>query len=82
MKTVKAKSSKYINDKKFLLNRFEWQEGYGSFFYSHSQIKNIYNYIANQEQHQKKQIFKEEYVKLLDDFEISYNENYLFEDLK
>jgi putative transposase len=82
MKTVKAKSSKYINDKKFLLNRFEWQEGYGAFSYSHSQIKSIYNYVANQEEHHKKESFKNEYVEFLDKFEIPYDERYIFEDLK
>jgi putative transposase len=82
MKTVKAKSSKYINDNRYLLNRFEWQEGYGVFSYGHSQIKSVYNYVANQEEHHKKENFKEEYVKFLDKFEIPYDERYIFEDLK
>jgi putative transposase len=60
MKVVKAKSSKYINDNKLLLNRFEWQEGYGAFSYNHTQVNTIFNYIKNQEKHHAKATFKEE----------------------
>ena len=82
MKTVKAKSSKYINDNRLLLNRFEWQEGYGAFSYSHSQIKEVYNYIANQEDHHKNETFKDEYLKYLENFEIPYDTHYVFEELQ
>jgi hypothetical protein len=82
MKTVKAKSSKYINDNRFLLNRFEWQEGYGVFSYSKSHIKEVYNYVANQEMRHQKESFKEEYLNYLEKFEIPYDERYIFEDLK
>ena len=81
MKSVKAKSSKFINDNGFLSHRFEWQEGYGAFSYSQSQIQNVYRYIENQEEHHKKRTFKEEYLDLLDKFEVEYDERYLFEDL-
>ena len=80
MKTVKAKSSKYINDNKFLLQRFEWQRGYGVFSYSHSSLSNVYNYIARQEQHHNKESFKDEYLEFLQKFEIPYDEQYIFED--
>lgn len=82
MKTVKAKSSKYVNDHQLAAHRFEWQVGYGVFSYSPSAVDNVYRYIANQEQHHKKQLFKDEYLKLLKEFKIAYDENYLFEDLK
>jgi putative transposase len=81
MKTVKAKSSKYINENHFTKQRFEWQEGYGVFSYSHSHIDKVYQYIANQEVHHKKQTFKEEYVEFLDKFKVSYEERYIFEEL-
>ncbi len=81
MKSVKAKSSKFINDKEFLNHRFEWQEGYGAFSYSQSQIQNVYSYIENQEKHHSKKTFKEEYLELLNKFEIEYDERYLFDDL-
>jgi REP element-mobilizing transposase RayT len=82
MKTVKAKSSKYINDNQLTKSRFEWQEGYGAFSYGHSQINSVYKYIVNQEKHHKKQTFKEEYLEFLDKFEVPFDERYIFEDLK
>lgn len=82
MKTVKAKSSKYINDHNLTTQRFEWQEGYGVFSYSRSHIENVYQYIANQEEHHKKQTFKAEYLDFLEKFGVSYDEKYIFEDLR
>lgn len=82
MKVVKAKSSKYINDNKLLLNRFEWQEGYGAFSYSRTQIDSVFNYIKNQETHHAKSTFKEEYIAILEKFEIPYDERYIFEKLQ
>lgn len=81
MKSVKAKSSKYINDHNLTKRRFEWQEGFGVFSYGHSQINQVYNYIANQEKHHEKQTFKEEYLEFLEKFEVPYDERYVFEDL-
>ncbi len=81
MKSVKAKSSKYINDHHLTSIRFEWQEGYGVFSYSHSQVDSVLKYIANQEEHHKKQIFREEYLEILNKFEVSYDEKYIFEEL-
>jgi REP element-mobilizing transposase RayT len=81
MKTIKAKSSKYINDHHLTKVRFEWQAGYGVFSYNHSQIDNVYHYIANQEEHHKKQKFLEEYKEFLDRFEVDYDERYVFEEL-
>ncbi|MDZ7881039.1 MAG: IS200/IS605 family transposase [Saprospiraceae bacterium] len=81
MKTVKAKSLKYINDKRLTGSRFEWQEGYGAFSYSHSQITKVYEYVKNQEEHHKKQTFRDEYVNFLTKFNVPYDERYIFEDL-
>ncbi|MBS1621190.1 MAG: IS200/IS605 family transposase [Bacteroidetes bacterium] len=81
MKTVKAKSSKYINDNRLTKERFEWQEGYGVFSYSQSQVDNVYHYIQNQEAHHKKQTFHEEYIEFLKHFKIEYDEQYLFKEL-
>ena len=53
MKTVKAKSSKHINGERLTSSRFEWQEGYGAFSYSHSQVNAVYEYVKNQEEHHK-----------------------------
>ena len=81
MKSVKAKSSKYINDHKLTNNRFEWQEGYGVFSYSHSHIDKVYRYIVNQEEHHRKKSFREEYIEMLARFQVPFDEQYIFEDL-
>lgn len=76
---IKNNSSKFINEQGFLKNKFSWQEGYGAFSYSHSQRKNVYQYILNQEDYHQKISFKEEYLDLLKQFEIEYDEKYLFD---
>ncbi len=81
MKKVKARSSKYINDRGLTPVRFEWQEGYGVFSYSRSQIKNVYRYILNQEEHHKKQTFKEEYIHILEEYDVEYDDRYVFQEL-
>ncbi|MEO8771818.1 MAG: IS200/IS605 family transposase [Ferruginibacter sp.] len=81
MKTVKAKSSKYINDHSLTAGRFEWQEGYGVFSYSQSQVDKVYKYIQNQETHHKKQSFRDEYLEFLKKFKIAYDESYIFQEL-
>jgi len=81
MKTVKARSSKYINDHSLTSERFEWQEGYGVFSYSKSHVDRIYKYIKNQEDHHRKQTFRQEYLDLLREFEVDYDEQYIFHDL-
>ena len=76
---LKRSSSLFINNKKWFQSKFQWQEGYGSFSYSKSQIDNVYKYIENQEQHHKRVTFKEEYIDFLEKFEIEYDSKYLFD---
>jgi putative transposase len=80
LRDIKANSSKWINEKKFLKVKFEWQEGFGAFSYSKSHVQNVINYIQNQEEHHKKQTFREEYLEFLRLFEIEYDEKYIFYD--
>jgi|SRR6185503_2748553 len=81
MQTVKAKSSKYINDHALTASRFEWQDGYGVFSYGQSQIGDVYEYIRRQAEHHKKHTFKSEYLGLLKKFNIDFDERYTFHDL-
>lgn len=81
MKDVKQGSSLWINENKLTTCHFEWQEGFGAFSYSKSQIPNVINYIQNQEIHHKKRTFKEEYIDFLEKFEIEYNEKFIFKEL-
>jgi putative transposase len=79
VRDIKNNSSNFINEQKFLKEKFSWQAGYGAFSYSHSQIENVYHYIANQEEHHRTKTFREEYIHFLQKFEIEYAEKYLFE---
>ncbi|MBL7873812.1 MAG: IS200/IS605 family transposase [Cyclobacteriaceae bacterium] len=82
MQDVKANSSKWINEKGFVQGRFEWQSGYGAFSYGKSQIPAVIKYIENQEIHHAKQTFLEEYKNLLDQFDVDYDERYIFKPLE
>ncbi len=79
MREIKTSSSKFINEKGWIKGNFNWQEGYGAFSYSHSQLDNVIAYIQNQEIHHQTKTFKEEYLAFLDKFDISFEERYLFE---
>mgnify|MGYP001428753147 CR=1 FL=1 len=81
MKIVKAKSSKYINDHSLTRERFEWQTGFGVFSYSQIDIERVFKYIQNQEEHHRSKKFMEEYLELLKEYQVEYDEQYLFEDL-
>jgi len=81
MKTVKAKSSKYINEHSLVPSRFEWQDGYGVFSYRQVDVHTIYNYVKDQEQHHQIKTFRIEYLELLKEFEIEYDEQYIFKDM-
>jgi len=75
---VKRDSSEWINKEKLVRGRFSWQEGYGAFSYSKSHVSKVANYIETQEKHHKKRSFLEEYKKILKDFDLEYDERYIF----
>ncbi len=79
VRDVKSNSSKMMNEENWFNGKFHWQEGYGAFSYSKSQINSVVKYILNQKEHHKKQNFKEEYLEFLKKFEIEYKEEYVFE---
>jgi REP element-mobilizing transposase RayT len=79
VRDIKSGSSKFINDNNWINGKFNWQEGFGAFSYSKSQLDGVIKYILNQEVHHKNQTFKEEYVDFLRKFEIEFDEKYLFE---
>lgn len=76
---LKRSSSLFINDKKLVNGKFQWQEGYGAFSYSKSHVENVYNYILNQKEHHQKRPFREEYLDLLKKFDLVYDDRFLFE---
>ena len=82
LQDIKGASSGWINKKGFIKGKFSWQEGYGAFSYSHSHIDNVVKYITNQEQHHKKRTFREEYIELLNKFNVDYNERYILKEVQ
>jgi len=80
MQDIKGSSSKWINEKKFTSRKFEWQQGYGAFSYSHSHLNNVINYIKNQERHHRKITFVEEYRAFLKAYEIEFDERYILKE--
>jgi hypothetical protein len=79
VRDIKTGLTHHINNNHLISGHFEWQQGFGAFSYSHSHIDNVVKYILNQEQHHKKQTFREEYIDFLKSFNIEYNTAYLFE---
>jgi len=81
VRDIKAGSSKLINDNKWVKGKFEWQTGFGAFSYGHTQLNLIINYINNQEEHHRTKKFRHEYISLLKNYEVDYNEAWLFDDV-
>ncbi len=82
VRDLKNNSSNFINDNHLVKGKFSWQEGYGAFSYSHSHIERVFKYIKNQEVHHRKKTFRDEYLELLEKFEIEHSNRYLFEWIK
>ncbi|MDR2843783.1 MAG: IS200/IS605 family transposase [Candidatus Symbiothrix sp.] len=79
VREIKKSSNTFVKGKKFTKFNFQWQEGFGAFSYSHSALDNVIQYIQKQKEHHKKQTFKEEYLNILNKFEIEFMDEYLFE---
>ncbi|NEV92765.1 IS200/IS605 family transposase [Psychroflexus sp. YR1-1] len=77
MKQVKQDSSKWINNKKLVIGKFSWQSGFGAFSYSKSELPKVINYIKNQELHHTSKTFQEEYLQILKEFSIEFDERYI-----
>jgi putative transposase len=75
---IKTSSNHWITDKKLTSIRFYWQKGYGAFSHSHSHIDAVAKYVLNQEEHHRKKSFREEYMGMLNEFQIAYKDEYVF----
>jgi REP element-mobilizing transposase RayT len=75
---IKAGSSGFINDRRWVLGRFSWQEGFGAFSYAHSQLDAVIRYIQNQQEHHRRTTFQEEYLEILKRFNVPHDERYTF----
>jgi putative transposase len=76
---IKGGSSKWIHETFPEHRLFAWQEKYGAFSVSASQLDNIIEYIRSQEAHHRKMTFQEEFLALLKKHRIEYDERYLWE---
>jgi putative transposase len=79
IREVKKSSSTWVKSNRYSPFKFEWQSGYGAFSHSRSQVDQVAKYVMNQKAHHQKSTFKEEYLKMLHDFEVEYDEQYLFD---
>jgi Transposase and inactivated derivatives len=80
LQDIKASSTNWINEKRFSNYKFQWQDGYGAFSYSKSQIPAVVNYILNQEEHHRKKTFMEEYREILEKLGIDFNDRFIFKE--
>ena len=76
---LKGGSSKWLNDTHFPDRTFKWQKGFGAFSVSESKVPAVTKYIKNQKEHHSKQSFKEEYLGFLREYNIEYDERYVFD---
>ena len=67
-----------VKEKRLTPYKFRWQECFGAFSYSHSQLGDVIRYIENQKEHHKKKTFKEEYLAFLEAFDVEFKEEFLF----
>lgn len=81
IRDIKANSSKFINERKWVTGKFEWQTGFGAFTLGHSQLDVIINYIKTQEEHHKTKTFREEYIDFLKAYAIDFKTEYVFGDI-
>ena len=79
VREIKASSSRFINEHRWLKGKFYWQEGFGAFSYGHSQLDSVIKYIRNQEQHHARKSFSDEYMSLLRRFDIAFERKYVFD---
>jgi REP element-mobilizing transposase RayT len=80
LQMVKEDSSKWIKQKMWCPHQFAWQDGYGAFSYSKNQVENVILYIQHQQEHHRKKTFREEYISLLNEAGIEYDERHIFHD--
>lgn len=79
VRETKKSSNAFIKEKGFSKFKFQWQEGFGAFSYSHSQLSDVIKYIEDQKEHHRKRSFKNEYLAFLKAFEIDFKDEYLFD---
>jgi putative transposase len=75
---IKGGSSKWVHDTFPALKKFKWQQGYGAFSVSVSQVENTIAYILGQREHHRKKTFQEEYIAFLKKHNVEYDQRYIW----
>ena len=81
MRDIKASSSKFINEQRIIKCHFEWQRGYAALSCSHSHVDKVINYIMHQPEHHKGMTLHDEIQRLMQKYEIEYDEKFLIQDV-
>jgi REP element-mobilizing transposase RayT len=75
---LKGDSSKWIHEEFPALRDFAWQDGYGAFTVSKSNLPEVIRYIQQQREHHRKRTFQEEYREFLRRHGVEYDERYVW----
>jgi putative transposase len=81
VRDIKTGSAAFVNEKRWVMGKFSWQEGFGAFSYAHSQLDAVIQYIRDQESHHARKSFREEYLEFLEKFRVPFDERYIFRPL-
>lgn len=79
VRDIKRSSSIFINERKKSYLKFRWQEGFAAFTVGYREVDRVYKYILNQEQHHSGNSFMNEYMEMLKEEGIEFNDDFLFE---
>ena len=76
---IKRTSSSWIKDISPSCRKFHWQNGYGAFSVSQSELDRVYRYIERQEEHHRRITFQDEFRSFLKNYRIDYDERYVWD---
>ena len=79
VREIKKSSTEFIKENNLCRKNFNWQSGYGAFSCSQSSLGNVVKYILNQNEHHRRKSFQDEFMVLLNKYEIEHQQRYLFD---
>lgn len=79
VREIKKSSDEFIKSRGFVTSHFQWQNGFGAFSHSPSAMHTVVRYILGQKEHHRRSSFREEYIRFLHEYDLPYEERFLFE---
>ncbi len=79
VREIKSGSTNFINDQNWVRGKFPWQNGFGAFSVSKSQVEKTIQYIDNQQEHHQETSFQKGYIDFLNRHDVDYDEQYVFD---